>query len=447
MGGRRMRIVASISVALVLLGLGQPAVGTGGLPEAQIVVGASAALTGPDQVLVSEMEGMGFDVTVVDDNAAVTATSATAVVLLSTSAQVAALGNRYKTLPAPLVALGNNAWPDTGLTQGPNGLNYDTENLVVLDSTHPVADGLPSTFAPAVTAGRLQSVNEPFLPSGADPVAARQGELARHVVYTVSAGGMLGDGSVAPARRLVLGFAAHTLTDLSADGYQLLANAVFWAAETATPVDIVVLEAPAVADEAPTGDLTLQLDNPAAADAIEAELEATFGPLETSTDAGTLHATVPAAATVEEVVPMADPGDPTTEEGEELDTERSYGHPIYCGHEYTFFSPHGRYTLRRRCGSHQGPWSWRMSPEMQAICVPYTVDERGMKWWKNGNEMPLQSPHWNLGCGYLFHGTYNPIAKGSRVRYEDIFEFRHHVGPGGDATIKIHGKLSFRGPT
>lgn len=233
---RRVRRGAIALVAAAALGgaLAQPAAGWQivlGEP-AHLVVRNAADLSAADEVLRVELVDLGYSVAVVDDGAAVTATAETAVVVLSTSVEVAAVADAYKSVEAPLVALGNDAWPETGLTKGTNGLSYDTESLVVLDSTHPVASGLPTMFAPANAAGTLQSVNESFLPDGADPVAARAGELAKHVVYTVPAGAELGDESLAPAARVALGYTADTVNDLSAEGYQLLENAIFWADDT-----------------------------------------------------------------------------------------------------------------------------------------------------------------------------------------------------------------------
>lgn len=236
--------------------------------------------------------------------------------------------------------------------------------------------------------------------------------------------------------------------------------AVLLAPTTATaadgPVDVVVLEAPAMAAGTPTSDLTLELDNPAAADDIEAELEATFGPLvDTSTYAGTMRATV-ATPSIVVVSPMA-PTDASAEEvaaaaAEEIasrDDDPSGGtssyHPIFCDSYDAFYDSNGRYTIQRRCGSPSAPWSYRFSDQLQAICVPYTVDERGMKWWKNDAAMPMNAPHSNVACNYLFHGTYNPVARGDRVLYGDVFQFRHNLGDGGDATVRIAGKLKFRG--
>ena len=232
MFNRRWGVAAGVSAAaLVVAGQG-PAAGAWRIEDgapAQLVVRSPGSLTAADDLVRQELVGLGYAVSVVDDDAAVSASAETAVVVLAASADTAALGTRYKTVGSPLVALGNNGWAETGLTQGPAGLSYDTTSLVVLDTAHPVADGLPGQFAPAETTTVLQSVNEAFLPTGADPVAARAGEQNRHVVFTVPAGAALGDGSAAPAARVVLGYSAETVTNLSEAGYQLLHNAIYWA--------------------------------------------------------------------------------------------------------------------------------------------------------------------------------------------------------------------------
>ena len=233
MQSRRVRAAAFAAVAAAGLAmLGGPAVGWDGIVEGaagQVVVGDPAALSNSDEAVIAELEDMGFAVTTIDDQATPTAGSSTAVVVSAPSAQ--SVGGAYKTVDAPVLLLGNPSWPATGLSTGPDGIRHDTQSLVVVDTDHPVAVGLPATFAPAGTTGALQSLAESYLPSGADPVAVRSGSENAHVVYTVPDGGTLGDESTAPQRRVVLGYTAHTLTDMSGYGYMLFDNAVHWAAE------------------------------------------------------------------------------------------------------------------------------------------------------------------------------------------------------------------------
>ena len=223
--------LASAGTAAIALMPG-PAEGWDGIVEgaaAQVVVGNPASLSPSDEAVIAELEDMRFAVSTIDDQATPTAGTGTAVVVLPPSAQ--AVGGAYKTVDAPVLSLGNPAWPATGLSTGPDGIRHDTQTLVVVDTDHPVADGLPATFAPAETTGALQSLAESYLPSGADPVAVRSGAENAHVVYTIPDGGTLGDESTAPQRRVVLGYSGHTLTDMSGYGYLLFDNAVHWAAE------------------------------------------------------------------------------------------------------------------------------------------------------------------------------------------------------------------------
>ena len=134
-----------------------------------------------------------------------------------------------------------------------------------------------------------------------------------------------------------------------------------------------------------------------------------------------------------------------TGEASALTTPGTGYYPIYCNSYDAFADANGRYTIQRACASTSAPWGYRFSAQVQSICVPYTVNERGMKWWKNGAAMPMNAPHSSMGCGYWFHGTYKPVANGSKVDYEDVFTFRHNVGSGGRAVITVVGKLYFRG--
>lgn len=85
-----------------------------------------------------------------------------------------------------------------------------------------------------------------------------------------------------------------------------------------------------------------------------------------------------------------------------------------------------------------------MNPKIVKICASDAA-ESGMKWTKNGTQMPMNSPHVEW-CGYVFHGTYNPVGKDDKVTYSDSWTFRHNLGQGGTAVIEIWGNLWFKGP-
>lgn len=200
----------------------------------------------------------------------------------------------------------------------------------------------------------------------------------------------------------------------------------------------VVLDLDEKTGSSPTSEVILELDQPSSEAAIKVELARAFdGAQEITTSSGTLHMVLP------------DPSIETSTKSEQSDSAaaRTPGyHAIYCNSSYAFVDADGRFSVQRQCGSRLVPWGYRFSSALQSICVNYTVDESGMRWWKDLYRQPNNAPHPNYGCGYQFHGTLNPVPVGSLVKYEDDFTFRHNVGGGGNASLHITGKLEFLGP-
>lgn len=201
-------------------------------------------------------------------------------------------------------------------------------------------------------------------------------------------------------------------------------------------VDTVVLNASSSVDARLTSYLTLEFDDPAPAKKIEAELENSFGPLDMRVSPRGLHVSLRLLSNAQPVA-KHDPSD--------ANSAKAF-YPIFCDGSNSFIDSNGTFSIQRACGSRLVPWGWRMSAAVRSICVNYTVDESGLRWTKNGVQMQANSDHDNLGCGYQFHGTLNPVLKGSRVGYDDVFTFRHNVQGGGNATITIRGQLEFLGP-
>lgn len=198
-----------------------------------LVVGDPAAMTAGDAAVQAELTDTGYDVQVADDAAPSAVTSDTAVVVAAASADSTQLSSKYRDVPVGLVALGYGSWVGMGVTAGPGWAQNSTSNLLVVDSAHPIANGLPQVFAPANAATLLQSVSDAYVPASADTVAVRSGVTTAHVVYTMTAGDLRSDGTTTPANRVALGLTDATLADLSADGRQLLGNAINWADVTA----------------------------------------------------------------------------------------------------------------------------------------------------------------------------------------------------------------------
>ncbi len=229
---RRSAVLAVVSAA-VLIQAGAADAWNGTIVDspAQLIVGNPAALTSGDQLLQAELEDFGYLVTPVDDAAPALLPSATALVVIAPSINSTTLGEKYKDAATPVVAFATTAWENMAVADV-GGSFYQSQNLLVIDSTHPIAAGLPSPFQATNAMQYMRSTNEAALPSGAQPVAVRQASTSAHVVYTVPAGGIRTDGTPAPANRAVIGLSEPALHDLTADGLTLVDNTIYWADTT-----------------------------------------------------------------------------------------------------------------------------------------------------------------------------------------------------------------------
>lgn len=218
-----LALLLTINLVAVPIALTSAAAAAG---DAVLVVASPGSLTPGEIVLQSELTEQGYAVTLT--GATAPASTGAALVVISPAASGDPSGLTYRNSSSPVVMLSSAGWRELALTTAA-GSQYNTTNLLVVDTQHPVASGLPSPFAPANGATLLQSALEQYMPSGADPVAARSSTTAAHVVYTISAGQPRSDGSASPANRVALGLTEETLNDLSEAGLRLLDNAFYWA--------------------------------------------------------------------------------------------------------------------------------------------------------------------------------------------------------------------------
>jgi len=195
----------------------------------QLVVGNATTLTAADLVLVNELTDMAYDVRLRDDGDPDTSSGSTAIVV-APSATAASLGTKYAASVVPEVILGNDDWGNLNLANT-SGNSYGTTNLIIVDSSNPIADGLPSTFAPAIGYFPLHVVNGANMPPSADDVAVRSNAdgSSSDALFTYRTGNTMANGATAAGARVALGYTEETLNNLSDDGQHLLDNAIYWA--------------------------------------------------------------------------------------------------------------------------------------------------------------------------------------------------------------------------
>ncbi len=206
----------------------------------------------------------------------------------------------------------------------------------------------------------------------------------------------------------------------------------------------------------PPGDASLELyfDNPTQLPEVEADLEQAFHEDVTIqvTQDGSATATSPIDPIVETgpLAPISRNAKPPTPRSPRSATSAirtrrggSGYHDIYCNSSYAFSDADGTFSVQRACGVQKAPWGFYTSAFIQSICVSM-LSEAGMSWLKNGVVQPRNTSHF-VPETYLIHGTFNPVARGDLVDYSDDIYFYHNVGGGGEAHLRIFGRLKFRG--
>lgn len=134
-------------------------------------------------------------------------------------------------------------------------------------------------------------------------------------------------------------------------------------------VDTVVLDGSRNPGVGLKSTLVLTLDDPAPASQVERDAIETFGNVEEMSESrGTLRLSAPPLGSANQLRFVST-------------THRTPGYyPIYCDSSYSFADANGRFSIQRQCGSRLVPWGYRLSAEVQSICVDYTVNERGLDW-------------------------------------------------------------------
>jgi hypothetical protein len=192
--------------------------------SALLVVGDPNAL-GPESGLVSRLHGLGFTVTLADDNT-VTPADATgrSVVLISQSVGSTVLGAKLRSVPQPVVIWKPAVYGDMGMTAvGANGATGTTAVSIIAPG-HPLAAGRSGTVQVITTS----------LPLGWGQVTAAATVVATvkglSGLFVYPAGAQM-SGLTAPGCRVGYPLHRDAVPVLTADGWALFDRAVTWAAD------------------------------------------------------------------------------------------------------------------------------------------------------------------------------------------------------------------------
>lgn len=197
--------------------------------NALLVVG-SVALNGGDAAVKSRLEGLGYNVTTVDDDLVSTSDgTGKGLILISSTIQSTKVNTKFKNIDVPVMVWESYLYDDmkmTGTGAGSNYGNYSsTSRMTIGNSTHPITAGLSGnlqifTSAKSVTWGNpgIDAYRLGYIP----------GEPACAMLFTYEKGANM-IGITAPERRVGIYLRNNTATALNAAGWLIFDAAVEWA--------------------------------------------------------------------------------------------------------------------------------------------------------------------------------------------------------------------------
>jgi hypothetical protein len=198
-----------------------------------LFVAASSQLGSSDAALKTRLEGLGYQVTVKDDDA-INSNHAKGqdLVVISESVISGKVGGKFTQSDVPVITLEPYVFDDMKLTGTKSGTDYGVSEgqtqIAVTSSKHPLADGLSSSTKVYGGSGAI-GWGKPG--SDATNIANVGGNSQKSAVFGYDEGATLTDGSQAAARRVGMfvmnkGGEGSRLTE---QGWQLFDAAVEWA--------------------------------------------------------------------------------------------------------------------------------------------------------------------------------------------------------------------------
>jgi hypothetical protein len=199
-----------------------------------LVVGDAAVPTAADTVAQGFLEDLGHTVTLRSDETAEGTPSGTGFdgVVISESVSSTTIAGKYREAAMPVCTHEDGNPDNLGIGTGTGSVsNHD--QLVILNDTHPVANGSFGSFTGTVTvlssaAGGVVFSRVTGASVDAVAVAHTEDSSANLTFCAYDAGDARTDTGTCPDKRLTIPFRQPAMTILTADGENLLKNAYAW---------------------------------------------------------------------------------------------------------------------------------------------------------------------------------------------------------------------------
>ncbi len=203
------------------------------------LIGVSLPPTAADAAIAHELEHLGYDVTVYDDEPANRPPAAqiaanSDLVIVSSTITSANVGGQFRTQPVPMIFWENALLQNNreSLTDGGNVVSATHINII--NNVHPITQGLAAGPRQVFSTAANMSVATGNAGPGTLTLARRNGSLDGAIVVA-EAGATVAGGYVTPARRVFLFFEDASWQTATSDAKALLGRAVCWALNTTAP--------------------------------------------------------------------------------------------------------------------------------------------------------------------------------------------------------------------
>ncbi len=204
--------------------------------KALMVVWDTVNLAGDDAVIKSRLQGLGYTVTLREDQYASAAdANGQDLVFISETVGSDYVTSKFRDVAVPVVSSENGVFDDMKMTGLTVGIDYDNDNtgvtvpqqsqVVISNSAHPLAAGLSGTVSVFTKSNGIHW----GVPSGsAFKVATQTSNSSRAAIFAYDKGATM-VGMTAPARRVGFFMFETGANSLTAQGGKLFDAAITWA--------------------------------------------------------------------------------------------------------------------------------------------------------------------------------------------------------------------------
>lgn len=198
-------------------------------PQGILFVVGDTNLNNGDRAVRDRLQGQGYSVILVDDNAATTAdATGKQLVLISSTSSSAAVGVKFRDVNVPVFVWEVALYDEMNMTSSANQGTQDNERRVrIINTSHPIASVFPT--GNLNISGNNQSLTWGDPNNNADVIATIDNDTDLATIFTFETGRTMQNGAAAPARRVGFFFTNDTAANLNADGWTLFDRAIRWA--------------------------------------------------------------------------------------------------------------------------------------------------------------------------------------------------------------------------